>query len=368
MATWASTADGSWGAGGGSITTTDFDDSADPTYEHISQEDKEERKPRLRRKLLEELQTERLEGKEKFISIYARDAKTGALIEFKSKFSRSAAAVFSAVWKKQLEGAGGAIIIDGKIIDGDYLEPAEHILDWINLCVDEGNDVKFPEIVETSEDSDALNLLIEIIKVADKLKIPEMSLQAHLKKAAIRYARQHLITIENVEIIYDENDKEYIEDSESLREAAAASIFEAWWLRILDQPEYDDYCSYIEQLRVEFPKLDEDLNKRFDAKKEYIEKKRDEKREELRHINAAAGGRLRGGARFNGRGRFGGVAGYGGTRFQSSSAADYPETNGADGGWGHAAAIVGDAHVAEWDVAGGAKAAETEEWPSVAAY
>lgn len=174
----------------------------------------------------------------------------------------------------------------------------------------------------------ALHLLLDIISIADRLKIPEMSLQAQLKKAAIKYARHNLIDIEYIERIYDDHSAEYLGVSEPLREAAAASIFESWWNGQLDDVEYDDYCSYLEQMRAEFPKLDEDLNKRFDDKKEYILKKREEKREERC------------------QGRAGGNIGY-----RGSSTADYPEANGPDGGWKDALATVEDDNAGEWSAA-----------------
>lgn len=63
-----------------------------------------------------------------------------------------------------------------------------------------------------------------------------------------------------------------------LQEAAAASIFEGWWSRQLDEPKYDEYCSYVEQLRAEFEQLDKDLNACFDEKKSFIQAKREERR------------------------------------------------------------------------------------------
>lgn len=204
--------------------------------------------------------------------------------------------------------------------------------------------MRFSDLPRQITDTDnALYLLIEIVKAANKLKIPEMSLQAQLKKAAVRYARQSLIDIGHIDLIYDTGHPEYIGDSEHLREAAAASIFEAWWNRTLDQPEYDAYCSAIEQCRAKFPKLDEDINKRFDDKKEYIEKKREEKREEKRQARAAGGD--------VDRGRVFGCE----IVPTASSAAEYPEPTGPDGGWGDAAATVGVRFPSEWGGAGGVK-------------
>lgn len=81
-------------------------------------------------------------------------------------------------------------------------------------------------------------------------------------------------------------------------------------------------------MRAKFPKLDEDLNKRFDDKKEYILKKREEKREERRQGRAA-----------------------GNNGYPGSSDADYPEANGPDGGWKDALATVEEDNAGEWNAA-----------------
>ncbi|KAJ4387816.1 hypothetical protein N0V93_008419 [Gnomoniopsis smithogilvyi] len=323
MATWDSKPGDSWSDDGEFEAATSVVDldyaNTDGIIDGIDGPVEEEKKPqRIRKKDIEQLQNDREDEKEKFISVWQRAGKNQPLIEFMPKFSRGAAAVFSDVWNKQLAGNAGALIIED-----DYVEPYKRILEWIDLCVEEGNDVKFPEIANTDN---ALHLLLDIINVADRLKIPEMSLQAHLKKTAIKYARYSLIDIEYIERIYDEHSTQYLGMSEPLREAAAASIFENWWNGVLDDPDYDDYCSYLEQMRAKFPKLDEDVNKRFDDKKEYIIKKREEKREERRQA------------------RVGGHNGY-----RGNSAADYPEANGPDGGWRDALATVGEDNAGEWN-------------------
>ncbi|KAJ4414805.1 hypothetical protein N0V82_007720 [Gnomoniopsis sp. IMI 355080] len=322
MATWNSNSGEGWGDGG-AVDVEIPDVAADSAYASIDSNEEDKKPQRIRKKEIEQLQSDRNEGdKEKFISIWQRAGKNKPLLEFMPKFSRGAVIVFSEVWKKQLGGSGAALIIED-----DYLEPYKRILEWIELCVDEGNDVKFPELSTQIINTDnALHLLLDIINVADRLKIPEMSLQAHLKKAAIKYARHSLIDIDYIERIYDEHSSQYLGVSEPLREAAAASIFEHWWNGVLDGADYDDYCSYLEQMRAKFPKLDEDLNKRFDDKKEYVLKKREEKREERR------------------QGRASGNNGY-----RGSSAADYPEVKGPDGGWSDALATVGEDHAGEWN-------------------
>lgn len=92
------------------------------------------------------LKLDRLEEKEKYISIWARDDKNGPQTLLMEAFSCNAAMLFSEVWNKQLNknrengGGYGALFLEG--ID---INSCKRILDWINLCVDEGNDVKFPE-------------------------------------------------------------------------------------------------------------------------------------------------------------------------------------------------------------------------------
>lgn len=98
------------------------------------------------------------------------------------------------------------------------------------------------------------------------------------------YARKHLIDLDIVERIYDENDKGYTDD---LQEIAAISIFEAWWTKKLDEPEHDEYMGFLEQMRAEYPKLDEDLRTQFQKKKDFIEGKREEKKR-LRDSEASA--------------------------------------------------------------------------------
>lgn len=44
--------------------------------------------------------------------------------------------------------------------------------------------------------------------------------------------------------------------------------------------------SYLEQMRIDYPQLDEDLNEQFNKKKEYIEAKREEKKRS--HAEASA--------------------------------------------------------------------------------
>lgn len=89
-------------------------------------------------------------------------------------------------------------------------------------------------------------------------------------------ARKHLIDLGFVERIYNSETGDDL--TSDLREAAAMSIFEAWWTYKLDASEYDQYVSWLEQMRIDYPQLDEDLHEQFNKKKEFIEGKREERK------------------------------------------------------------------------------------------
>lgn len=100
-------------------------------------------------------------------------------------FSRTALATFSPVWKKKLDANPEFLVLDGR-----YLNVYKLLLDWIKLCIEEGNDVKFPDIEELEADGELrddkrphqLHVLLEVIAAANFLQIPEGSLQNGLKK------------------------------------------------------------------------------------------------------------------------------------------------------------------------------------------
>lgn len=67
-------------------------------------------------------------------------------------FSRTALATFSPIWKKKLDANPEFLVLDGP-----YLAIYKLILDWIKLCIDEGNDVKFPEVSLPTHESALLH-------------------------------------------------------------------------------------------------------------------------------------------------------------------------------------------------------------------
>lgn len=90
------------------------------------------------------LKEDRLDGKEKFVTIFKRTGKNRPLEVYREKFSRKALAVFSESFKKQLDKSGAALLVISEA--GGNMLPYDLILNWIDLCIDEGNDIKFPEV------------------------------------------------------------------------------------------------------------------------------------------------------------------------------------------------------------------------------
>lgn len=87
------------------------------------------------------LRDKHLVGDDKQIPIWQRADHKAPLTPFVDAFSRAALAMFSPVWKKKLDANPEYLVVDGQ-----YLSVYKLILDWIKLCIDEGNDVKFPDV------------------------------------------------------------------------------------------------------------------------------------------------------------------------------------------------------------------------------
>lgn len=85
----------------------------------------------------------RQEGTDRSIEIWYRPAFDEPVKQLVKDFSRNAAMVFSEVWKRQLERSPDSKVL---MLKGANTKPYERILNWINMCIDEGNDVKFPDV------------------------------------------------------------------------------------------------------------------------------------------------------------------------------------------------------------------------------
>lgn len=92
------------------------------------------------------LRDKHLTGDDKLIPIWQRADHKAPLTPFVDAFSRTALATFSPVWKKKLDANPEFLVVDGK-----HLSVYKLILDWIKLCIEEGNDVKFPDVSGLSQ-------------------------------------------------------------------------------------------------------------------------------------------------------------------------------------------------------------------------
>lgn len=90
-------------------------------------------------------------GEDKLIPIWQKTGRKDPLTPFVDAFSRTALATFSPVWKKKLDTNPEFLVLDGP-----YLGVYKLILDWIKLCIDEGNDVKFPDVSSPRQESSLL--------------------------------------------------------------------------------------------------------------------------------------------------------------------------------------------------------------------
>lgn len=79
------------------------------------------------------------------MTIFKRTGKGRPLEVYREKFPRKGLTVFSERWKKEIEREGNAGLLIIEEASGNML-PYDLILNWIDLCIDEGNDIKFPEV------------------------------------------------------------------------------------------------------------------------------------------------------------------------------------------------------------------------------
>lgn len=131
-----------------------------------------------------------------------------------------------------------------------------------------------------------LKPLIDIMLVAEKLKIPTASFNKFMLKKMTPLARDYLIDLPTVSRIFDSGDAEMYDLG--LQEVAATSIFSHWYDYKLDSPEYDDYMCELSDMRVNIPELDEALHKAVADKDAWLKNKRQERRE--RQAAEEAGG------------------------------------------------------------------------------
>ena len=160
---------------------------------------------------------------------------------------------------------------------------------------------------------------------------------------------------------WDEVELFYTEFADSpLREIAAHSIFWAWWNKDgklgREDDESGDDLAILDNLRKEYPQLDEDLHKKCEQNKMDVRARWESKKAEKNNQESAGGGD--GWAGDEGYGGSGEAGATGGARDESAApvAASGDWDNADGGGNADGAATTGDQ---EW---AGADAAQSQDW------
>ncbi|EXJ82998.1 hypothetical protein A1O3_06815 [Capronia epimyces CBS 606.96] len=217
------------------------------------------------------------------ISIFYKPAKTAPLQLLDGKFPQDAAIVFCDRIRRELMDNSGA---KSFTVTGGDLTGLTEVLAWIKQCVSEGSIVKYKDLGD-----DAPNLFTtyaNVIISATYLAIPARDLVEGLTKRMHGIARKVLMSWEEVEWFYKSPSLKASGDS--VREVAAASIFWAWWTRKLDDDETPDDMMFLDVLRQEIPKLDQDLHAWCERNEQEIRKKWELKKNGRAAENAAADG------------------------------------------------------------------------------
>lgn len=117
---------------------------------------------------------------------------------------------------------------------------------------------------------------IDIMIVANKLKIPTASFNKFIIKKLLPLARNNLIKLDAVKLIFDSASDVY---DLGLQEVAVESIFKHWYDYKLDGEEYDEYMEELGEMRKCMPELDEALHKAVEDKDAWLKGKRAERAE-----------------------------------------------------------------------------------------
>lgn len=132
----------------------------------------------------------------------------------------------------------------------------------------------FPQL-----EDDTPNLLssyANVIIAATYLGIPARDLADGLTKRMQGIARKVLMSWDEVEWFYTSPALNNCKDS--LREVAAASVFWAWWNAVLNEEDTPEDMDVLEEMRVNIPKLDDDLHDWCERNETEVRKKWEEKK------------------------------------------------------------------------------------------
>lgn len=177
-----------------------------------------------------------------------------------------------------------------------------------------------------------LKPFIDIMIVAEKLKIPTASFNKFMVKKLTFMARDYLIDLPTVSRIFDSGNAEVYDLG--LQEVAAASIFSHWYDYKLEDPEFDDYMEELTEMRKNIVELDDALHKALEDKDAWLKNKRQERRD--KQAEEAASG-----------------SGWGNTDGDNAEASGF----GVDSSWGNAAEASGSGGNGDW--------ADTTEVPAI---
>lgn len=133
----------------------------------------------------------------------------------------------------------------------------------------------FP-LPQPPENEDGLGPIINILRAAQKLRVPYDSFQKFVIKQMMPLSRKYLIRLDLVKKIYDPT-SEYAAFPE-LQGVAWTSIFDHWYMYKLESEEWDDYMEELSDLRLAIEQLDDDLKVAIEKKDDALKAARERKR------------------------------------------------------------------------------------------
>ncbi|EXJ87788.1 hypothetical protein A1O1_04715 [Capronia coronata CBS 617.96] len=205
------------------------------------------------------------------ISIFYKPTKSAALQLLDGKFPQDAAMVFCDRIRRELLDNSGT---KSFTVTGNDVTGLNEVLAWIKQCVSEGSIIKYKDL--SDDTPNLLTAYANVIVSATYLGIPARDLAEGLTKRMQAIARRVLMSWDEVEWFY--NSPALRACGDSVREVAAASIFWAWWNRKLDDEETPDDMMFLDVLRQEISKLNDDLHNWCDRNEQAIRAKWEEKK------------------------------------------------------------------------------------------
>ncbi|KAK5951858.1 hypothetical protein OHC33_007151 [Knufia fluminis] len=227
----------------------------------------------------------------KMLQIFMRDPVTRAMVpctEIKDVPRDVATICSDYIYKKIVSQGEPYLVLDNSL----GLAPYKFVFDWIKTCGQEQNVASAPEIKDLINDETGMKPFIDAMVVANKLQISHASFGKFMVRKLLPLARDHLIDLETVRRAYDTGDDVFNELD--IREVCVKSIFEHWYSWKLDGDDEAkvDYMCTLYDMRQDIPVLNDELNKAYEDKNQWLKdmrKKRQEARDQENNDEAAAG-------------------------------------------------------------------------------